>query len=371
VKITDRLVGLDVLRAFCIFGVLGRHFPVESVVSQPGVHFLVDLWRRAGWAGVDLFFVLSGFLVSGLLFTPSGEIALGRFWMRRAFKIYPSFYVLMALTILIPALRIHGTLLLKPLLSEALFVQNYFPQFWGHTWSLAVEEHFYLLLPLLLLFLRVPGPDPFPALPKVVLAMAMGVLLLRTGMLFIHPFWVKTHLFPTHLRFDSLMFGVLVSYFVHYRGTQFREKVIAYRGAFLAVAILGIAPVFFFEIDTNRWLYTVGLTALYVGFGCLVALVITFPIPLNFFTRILARVGRSSYSIYLWHFTVLMDLVPLFEKKTGYHPGVGVFLVLHCGGSLSVGMIMARAVEWPILQFRDRFFPSDSREAREPVPQVA
>ena len=89
------------------------------------------------WIGVDLFFVLSGFLISGLLFSDikeTGTVHLGRFYIRRGFKIYPAFYAFLVITALLsPAIR-HT----NHYWPEFLFLQNYFPRVWGHTWSLAI-----------------------------------------------------------------------------------------------------------------------------------------------------------------------------------------------------------------------------------------
>jgi peptidoglycan/LPS O-acetylase OafA/YrhL len=87
-----RVRQLDILRAIAVLLVLGRHEHANA------------LWRRCGWVGVDLFFVLSGFLISGLLFSEykkRGRLDLPRFYIRRGLKIYPSFYVLILATFLV------------------------------------------------------------------------------------------------------------------------------------------------------------------------------------------------------------------------------------------------------------------------------
>jgi len=131
-----RLRELDFLRGIAIILVLIRH----SSITQ----FLVNI----GWIGVDLFFVLSGFLVSGLLFKEYkvyGELNIKRFLIRRGFKIYPLFYVAAIPYILIKISE--STFSLPLLLGDLFFLQNYVSN-WGYLyaagWSLAVEEHFYL-----------------------------------------------------------------------------------------------------------------------------------------------------------------------------------------------------------------------------------
>ncbi|MGH9560345.1 MAG: acyltransferase family protein, partial [Terracidiphilus sp.] len=131
---------LDILRGIAVLLVVFYHGRVQ------------DRLIGAGWAGVDLFFVLSGFLISGLLFAEykrTGSINLKRFFIRRGLKLYPAFYFLLFVTFVLE----HATQHVRPLgayLSEMFYVQNYGPSVWTHTWSLAVEEQFYILLPLFL-----------------------------------------------------------------------------------------------------------------------------------------------------------------------------------------------------------------------------
>src|SRR6185369_5257906 len=129
-----RIFDLDVLRGIAVLLVMGVHVPAYPIWSTFG-----------GW-GVDLFFVLSGFLISNLLFTEyrnSGGILLKRFFFRRALKLYPSFYFLLILTI-IYCVILHLPFTARQVIGEVTLTQNYVSSMWGHTWSLAVEEHFYI-----------------------------------------------------------------------------------------------------------------------------------------------------------------------------------------------------------------------------------
>src|SRR5262245_50090618 len=98
-----RLPQLDILRSFAIFLVLLRHLP--EVPDGLGTHWSAaySISNSVGWIGVDLFFVLSGFLISGLLFREynlTGKVDLLRFYIRRGYKIYPGFYILFLTTLL-------------------------------------------------------------------------------------------------------------------------------------------------------------------------------------------------------------------------------------------------------------------------------
>src|SRR5438876_4889931 len=97
-----RVVQLDALRAIAVLLVLGHHMPACPRDLNYPLALFTEQWKQCGWAGVDLFFVLSGFLVSGLLFREYqkyGTIKLPRFLARRGLKIYPAFYVLLLTTI--------------------------------------------------------------------------------------------------------------------------------------------------------------------------------------------------------------------------------------------------------------------------------
>src|SRR5207244_3621789 len=102
-----------------------------------------------------------------------GRLSVGRFYMRRGWKIYPPFFTLIAATVIVYNLIDGVPIPRRPLGSELVFIQSYFPGLWNHTWSLAVEEHFYLLLPLaLVLIQRLNRDSPTPLKP--ILGLAAG-----------------------------------------------------------------------------------------------------------------------------------------------------------------------------------------------------
>src|SRR5277367_6183127 len=132
---------LDVLRCVAVVTVILHHSGDSTFFTQ------------AGWTGVDLFFVLSGFLISGLLFSEYKKrraISFKRFYIRRGLKIYPAFYVFLLVTAVGGWWGFHSVAPATMYLNEIFFVMNYLGGVWTHTWSLGVEEHFYIILPIFL-----------------------------------------------------------------------------------------------------------------------------------------------------------------------------------------------------------------------------
>jgi peptidoglycan/LPS O-acetylase OafA/YrhL len=350
---TSRLVCLDFLRAVAVLLVIFRHFEFE-----PSANVVCRVIQRGGWIGVDLFFVLSGFLVSGLLFREYARdrnICISRFLIRRGLKIYPAFYFFLAATLLFMAWR--RTLPdFSRVLAEILFVQNYFPHFWDHTWSLAVEEHFYVGIVLLIaLLLQLKGGRPLRALPYILLAVALGAACLRIA---------KTGadypkiVYPTHLRIDSLGFGVLLSFFWNFDREGIQPFFRRFRVPCAALGLLLLAPAFIWEIETPA-VHTLGLTGFYLGSGMLLMAMLVSRFPDNLAFRSIARAGTYSYSIYLWHLPVLRWATPATLSRAGI-TGSSAGLATAILESLLVGIVVALLIEVPGLIMRDRFFPSKS-----------
>jgi peptidoglycan/LPS O-acetylase OafA/YrhL len=332
--------------------VLGRH------------EDFIPYWNQIGWAGVDLFFVLSGFLVAGLLFADyqkRGAIDFRRFWLRRGFKIWPAFYALIATGVVVALLNGEG-ISKRALLSEVFFLQSYFQGIWGLTWSLAVEEHFYLALPILLFFMvRKKSESPFAMMPYVFGAIAVCALALRfaVGWAPNDNFDFLAYLYPTHLRIDSLMFGVLLSYYYWFKPKVFRWFA-AWPGGWLFVgfAILLLSA---FRVE-DRDMHTWGLTILYLGAGVLVAKAVSFqgPTLIALATRPMAVVGVYSYSIYLWHlFFKRYCIGPLNITSPSLRFWAFFF------GSILFGILMAHLIELPALRLRDTL--TSTANARSPV----
>ena len=374
---TNRVLEIDVLRGVAVLLVLGFHGPALPIVS------------KMGYSGVDLFFVLSGFLISNLLFQEYKDratIRLSRFFIRRAMKLYPSFYVLIGLSV-VYCLISHFPLNGRKLLGELLFLQNYLGSMWGHTWSLAVEEHFYILLPFMLaLMLRLhkKADNPFWAIPLLFLGLAVGCLGLRLLNAHYHvmagqaeriqpagPDWMvvpnsdfgifRFWLFGngdsyTGLRCDSLFFGVLLGYLHNFR-PQILRKLMSrpWRFPVSLIGILCLAPLFFFSLD-GQFIPTLGFTLLYIGFGTMLMLAIYKEpgrkvVKPGIAARGIAWLGLYSYTIYLWHF----PLIVIFQDAAGRAiTNPYVLFIVYFVVSVLTGVVFAKLVEIPVLNLRER-----------------
>ena len=355
----NRLRELDFLRGIAIVLVLFRH------------QLLFDFLQKMGWIGVDLFFVLSGFLVSGLLFKEHqkfGSIKPKLFLIRRGFKIYPIFY-LTAILYVIPRVLLHK-LELKKLLFEMTFIQNY-ALGWGYlypaSWSLAVEEHFYFALTLLLWLIFNKKMLSFEITPKRLSnfeKLLCSILILILGLRFLSNIYFPEESVRnstmSHLRIDSLLFGVLIAYwyyFKHEKLSNFYQKHKT-KLLVLAFALLSFTP--FIEELKSFFVKTIGFTMLYISFGILL---IHFLLDKNvnnqintlFSTRIVdfvSKIGFCSYSIYVIH-SFVINCVAFLQIKNHFISFAIVFLV-----SITAGFIMTYRIEKFFLNYRDKYFPS-------------
>ncbi|MCP4547887.1 MAG: acyltransferase [bacterium] len=375
-SVGTRNIQLDVLRGLAILLVIGNHFitpPDSAGCLRP-----LALWLfRFGWTGVDLFFVLSGFLIGGLLFNEirnSGTFDFRRFIIRRGLKIWPAYlvYILAVYALLVLFGDDTTGSALHRLVPNLLHLQNYLGSPRGHTWSLAVEEHFYLLLPLFLLIaLRGKRNDtPLTAVPIAAIALMTLCTALRLGTALHLPFDFTTHQFPTHLRLDSLFFGVLLAYLRSFRPDLL--KPFAHHRRLTALAGLALlTPLMMLELNTSILYQSLGLTMLYLGWGLILLAAVLRPphvqparatLPL----KLLACTGYFSYSIYLWHLDLAWQPIRFLSRRgfLGLDSGPAAWIItmtLYTLLSIVTGALMARIVEMPILRLRDRLFPSRAR----------
>ena len=352
-----RITSIDFLRGVAVLLVVFRHIFLEPILIT------------IGWTGVDLFFVLSGFLVSNLLFQEyktTGTVKPIRFLIRRGFKIYPLFYLMIGVLFFTsyPTVLQDVPTHKARLLNEVLFIQNYnyTVTLIGHTWSLAVEEHFYFGLALVFFILA-----KFKLLDNKLLFNILTVLILllclnmRINIVFPQTgsWGFDIYLIQTHLRFDTLWVGVFIAYHYNYNTVKFKKAF--GNGGYLWLILVGFAVSICYPLD-NKFLATFGLTLIALCFGgTLAALVandkseeLLYSIFGKRIVKGFAKIGTYSYGIYLFHMMILWYVKP-FGDAFNYNSWLGrlntlvVFLVI-----LGVGVLATEFVEKPILKWRNK-----------------
>jgi peptidoglycan/LPS O-acetylase OafA/YrhL len=353
-----RVFEIDVLRGIAVILVMFRHFHTTDYKVR------IPVLQNIGWIGVDLFFVLSGFLISTLLYKEidkHGNINFKRFFIRRGFKIYPSFYFLILFTVIVKLIS-GKEIESRELVAECFFLQSYIKGMLVHTWSLGVEEHFYIFLPLLLIvFVKVSKQKMmntgFISLAFIVIA--TFCLFIRCYNVYFTPLELYKNIFNTHVRMDSLFFGVLLSYYYRYNNPLLKSIVCKYYPVFVLYCILVIPVAYFFDV-TSVFIVSVGFTLLYIAFGMVLLLALfakdifnTEVVINSSVLKLIALIGFYSYTIYLWHIPAeaILNRLNIYYKWNIYL-GFALYLVI----SVVAGVISSKIIEIPALRIRDNYF---------------
>ena len=299
----------------------------------------------------------------------TGAVDVKKFLWRRGSKIYPPLWILVIFTLSLNWFRLNPSspgLLVRGALAEILFVQNYFPGLWTHTWSLAVEEHFYLAIALAAAIgIRKPAWASVVWRRRIeivsLLVAAIVLLRLRTSIRLLSAHSPDTHaLFATPLNADGLIIGCFIALSLTFGHAHLVRTIQARRFASVAAAGLLLAPLFIWDYADDRYLvgaWAVGKVIAWIAAFLLVCVALTISSFSHPILRWLAGVGRASYSIYLWH-QVVNHLgarsVMLALGTSNWWVYAGVYL----GGSICLGLLMHELVERPVLALRDRIFPA-------------
>ncbi len=292
---------LDGLRAVSVGMVIAAH--LSEVVAQK-IPF-IPLWLYAAWGslGVQTFFVISGFLITLILLkelNATGTISLGRFYFRRALRIFPAFYVYLAAGF---ALTFAGVFAGK--LSAFLIAGTYTTNYLGldsplleHTWSLSLEEQFYLLWPAALLLLGT----------RKGIKLATWLILLsplsRLVTYYLAPHHRALVGAMLHSGLDSIMFGCLLALLWHNpRFNEFVQPLIRGRVAALSGLFVFVLSPILQAHFRGSYTLVVGLTLNAICMSQILLYVVRVPDSalgwvLN--TRVLRHLGVISYSLYLW-----------------------------------------------------------------------
>jgi peptidoglycan/LPS O-acetylase OafA/YrhL len=170
---------------------------------------------------------------------------------------------------------------------------------------------------------------------------------------------------------DSLMFGVLLSHYWHNCWSlQTKTKVLACR---VPLALVGVCLLSQF-LPTYMglgWYRVFGFTLVYLGAGCLVLSSLSLDSSCPAWLRWPARLGKYSYSVYLWHILVGIWMTPLLGSKGDNLPTRFLNAMIYLAACWVVGIVLARLIEFPALRLRDRFFPSLARSVQIQPPIVS
>lgn len=319
----EKFVGLDHLRAIAILLVFLYHY---QMFEHPA---WIDTVGWIGWTGVDLFFVLSGFLISNQLFQEihtHGTIRLKIFFTKRFFRIIPPYVFTLLLYFCLPAFREREAL--PPLWKFLSFTQNFGLDVinkgtFSHAWSLCIEEQFYLALPVLLLFLI--RLKQIKYLKIIIVLLIISTLLLRVfswnesvlPFLDTPDFWKKWYMniyYPTHTRLDGPSIGVLIG--VIFQSTTFKAMINRNGNLLVFIGITAITfSLWFCREAYSQQASLFGFSLVAVSYGILVTGAIS---GTSFMSgksnMITAQLAALSYSLYLSHKGVI-HLVQLFLEK--------------------------------------------------------
>lgn len=373
--VRSRAVGPDVLRSLAILLVMLVHLPLEATPA-----LLVGV-RAYAWLGVDVFFVLSGFLIGTQLFKEvsiSGGVDLKSFYLRRAFRIFPAFFLVLGLFALFPVLRDAETM--QPAWNFATFTVNFnfdprVGRAFSQAWSLCVEEHFYLVLPVLVLLLHRRISMAWTLI--IIFATVFGGMILRYALWEVQvgtlieseklrdafAVYLRDVYYPTYTRLDGLVFGVVLAAARHFKPALYKRYAPPRVAVPLGIAFIAAALVLFSIrgplAETNLFLVFQAQPGTVAGFPLIsvgIALVLGAMLDLE---PLLKRwpvpgamtIATLSYSLYLTHKSAF-HVARLILGEENLQGEIG--FVAYLASSFAVATVLWFCVERTFLLLRDR-----------------
>jgi len=388
------MFSLDILRGVAILLVMLRHIPPTQLSFDHPSESLVLWLSSIGHIGVDLFFVLSGFLIAGLIFAEyekHGSFRPWRFFLRRGFKIWPAYFVAYGgMTVARIAAELwknnpdRAVELALHAVCNGLFLQNYLPcERWSHSWSLAVEEHFYTALALVFGWVAWRGTQRGWAAARVfriVLPLGAGVALLALGLRLVECFpdyqWSGGRAYyQSHMRADSLFAGVACAFLLRFQWVASLRLLTNWYVVLPAILAALVWPTLWPK-GQSPWFESVAFTLLWMSFSVLILAAAQNPdfglrarLPGRYFAHALAWLGVYSYTIYLGH-SVLFG-IPGFESIRQHVLSLLLKILpipavmwtdrlIYFAGSIVLGLVLSKLIEQPFLRLRERLLPSRS-----------
>jgi peptidoglycan/LPS O-acetylase OafA/YrhL len=375
---SSRIHGLDTLRALAVSLVVLHHY-VLFVSGRDTFGWVGEI----GWAGVDLFFALSGYLIGNQIFkamaSPDG-FSLRRFYARRFLRTLPNFYFVLALYFLWPAFR--GEAPLLPLWKYLTFTQNIALEpgtAFSHGWSLSIEEQFYVLLPAVALAGAALGNSRRAAWLAIALAFGIGMLC-RAGAWLDHvqghADWMRNYYkyiyYSSFCRFDELLAGVALALARNQQPALWKRLALhGNKFALAGVAIVGVASALFLHDHFGFAVTVFGYPLLALGIAALIFAAAEGSVLRE--TRVpgAGSLALWSYAIYLMH-KQLEILMGRYLRDAGYDVESPAVIALIVFVSVAAGWLLYRVVETPFMTLRERYLPSNSpARAESPVEPAA
>jgi len=335
---------LDIVRGVAILLAVGWHFNTDirggfiiTLLAAPG--------RLMGWAGVDLFFVLSGFLIGRAILDEvlkTGRFRFKAFFIRRVFRLWPALFLFLAVHVMI-ADRPWNSFFFQTVFS----VQNYLPTTIPILWSLAVEEHFYLFIGVLFLLYPQQAVRPKIIFPGLAAILVIAPLLRCCAYL---AGWPPVSIqWETQFRMDALAAGVLLAALSIYRPEIF-DRIVNAKWLLLTGTAIGSAVLCNTKFQ-GAFASTAGYSLAYATGACFMLLL--YKSKLGTWRMLMAnpfiRLGVYAYPMYIWQFSGLAIAKGIISHVFIFDTAFSK-LMLSYGCTIAVAAFIAVMIEQPFMR---------------------